>query len=73
MTTRFMTTIPLPPAQIRPEHLVGCLGLVVAVDAGAEAAALFLSGCDLGLQRSGVLINPLELGEMSVKDLDDLL
>lgn len=52
---------------------MGCLGLVVAVDAGAEAAALFLSGCDLGLQRSGVLINPLELREMSVKDLDDLL
>lgn len=68
-----MTTHPLPPAQIRPEHVVRCLGLVVAVDARAEAAALFLRGGDLGLQCSGVLINPLELRQMAVKDLDDLL
>lgn len=38
----------------------------------ADGAARLLGGRDLGLQRRGVGVDPLELREVSVEDADDL-
>ncbi len=50
-----------------------CIGLVLTVDAGADVAALPLRNSNLRLQRSSVLVYPLQLRQMPIEDLDDLL
>ena len=59
------------PAHVRPVEALGRVVLRGPVLA-AHGAARLLRGRDLGLQRRGVRIDPLQLGEVAVEDADDL-
>ncbi len=62
---------PSSPAHVRPVEALRRVVLRSPVLVAHRAARL-LCGRDLGLQRGGVRVDPLELGEVPVEHADDL-